>query len=85
MNMWFIFWRSLKRRATFITFLLFGNDVFSLISRPLIFVNFYKRVQSIQEQVNILNNTRPSIKEDVKPFSEEILFRVEVIASSFLI
>ena len=62
MNMWFIFWRSLKRRATFITFLLFGNDVFSLISRPLFFVNFYKRAQSIQEQVNILNNTRPSIK-----------------------
>ena len=53
----------------FITFLHFGNHVISPESRPLIFVYLYMRTQLIQKQiveydinVNILKNTRPSIK-----------------------
>ena len=63
------FWRWLKWRAIFITFLHFGNDVISPESRPLIFAYLCMRTQSIQKQiveydinVNILKNTRPSIK-----------------------
>ena len=40
-------------------------------------------VNSLLRPINILKNNRPSIKQDVK--SEEILFRVELIASSFVI
>ena len=32
-------------------FLLFGNDVISLESRPLIFVYLYLRIQSFQKQI----------------------------------
>ena len=50
-------------------FLLFGNDVISLESSPLIFMYLHTRTESIQEQiveydikVNNLKNTRPWIK-----------------------
>ena len=37
--------------VTLITFLLFGNDLISLESRPLIFAYLYTRTQSIQKQI----------------------------------
>ena len=59
----------------FIMFLLFGNDVISLELKPLIFMYLNTRAQSIQKQivqynvkVNILKNTWPSLKYDVKNF-----------------
>ena len=70
------FWRWLKWRAMFITFLLSSNDLY-----------LYKRIfwrkysLNILNLLNILKNTRPSLKREVKPFSEEILLRVELIAS----
>ena len=70
------FWRWLKWRAMFITFLLSSNDLY-----------LYKRIFWRKYSLNILNllnflkNTRPSIKWEEKPFSEEILLRVELIAS----
>ena len=74
------FWRWLKWRAMFITFLLSSNDLY-----------LYKRIFWRKYSLNILNllnflkNTRPSIKWEEKPFSEEILLRVELIASLSLI
>ena len=68
------FWRWLKWRAMFITFLLSSNDLY-----------LYKRIFWRKYSLNILKNTRPSIKWEVKPFSEEILLRVELIASLSLI
>ena len=38
-------------RVMFITFLLSGNDIISLESRPLIFMYSYTRTQSIQKQI----------------------------------
>ena len=70
------FWRWLKWRAMLITFLLSSNDLY-----------LYKRIfwrkysLNILNLLNILKNTRPSLKREVKPFSEEILLRVELIAS----
>ena len=70
----FFRWR-LKWPFMFTTFLLFRNDAISLESRPLNFVKLYTHTTSIQKQiveyhvkVNILKNTQPSIKEDVKNF-----------------
>ena len=74
------FWRWLKWRAMFITFLLSSNDLY-----------LYKRIFWRKYSLNILNllnflkNTRPSIKWEEKPFSEEILLFVELIASLSLI
>ena len=68
------FWRWLKWRAMFITFLLSSNDLY-----------LYTRIFWRKYSLNILKNTRPSIKREVKPFSEEILLRVELIASLSLI
>ena len=74
------FWRWLKWRAMFITFLLSSNDLYS-----------YKRILwrkyslTILNLLNILKNTRLPIKREVKSFSEEILLRVELIASLSLI
>ena len=70
------FWRWLKWGAMFITFLLSSNDLYS-----------YKRILwrkyslTILNLLNILKNTRLPIKREVKSFSEEILLRVELIAS----
>ena len=64
------FWQWLKRRAMFITFLLSSNDLY-----------LYTRIFWRKYSLNILKNTWPSIKWEVKPFSEEILLRVELIAS----
>ena len=70
------FWRWLKWGAMFITFLLSSNDLYS-----------YKRILwrkyslTILNLLNILKNTRLPIKREVKSFSEEILQRVELIAS----
>ena len=68
------FWRWLKWRAMFITFLLSSNDLY-----------LYTRIFWRKYSLNILKNSRPSIKWEVKPFSEEILLRVELIASLSLI
>ena len=74
------FWRWLKWRAMFITLLLSSNDLY-----------LYKRIFWRKYSLNILNllnflkNTRPSIKWEEKPFREEILLRVEIIASLSLI
>ena len=76
----FYFWRWLKWGAMFITFLLSSNDLYS-----------YKRILwrkysvTILNLLNILKNTRLRIKREVKSFSEEILLRVELIASLSLI
>ena len=64
------FWRWLKWRAMFITFLLSSNDLY-----------LYTRMFWRKYSLNILKNTRPSIKWEVNSFSEEILLRVELIAS----
>ena len=64
------FWRWLKWRAMFITFSLSSNDLY-----------LYTRIFWRKYSLNILKNTRPSIKWEVKPFSEEILLRLELIAS----
>ena len=37
--------------VTLITFLLFGNDLISLESRPLIFAHLHTRTQSIPKQI----------------------------------
>ena len=68
------FWRWLKWRAMFITLLLSSNDL-----------SLYTRIFWRKYSLNILKITRPSIKWEVKPFSEEILLRVELIASWSLI
>ena len=68
------FWRWLKSRAMFITFLLSSNDLY-----------LHTRIFWRKYSLNILKNSRPSIKWEVKPFSEEILLRVELIASLSLI
>ena len=68
------FWQWLKWRAMFITLLLSSNDLY-----------LYKRIFWRRYSLNILKNSRPSIKWEVKPFSEEILFRVQLIASLSLI
>ena len=64
------FWRWLKWRAMLITFSLSSNDLY-----------LYTRIFWRKYSLNILKNTRPSIKWEVKPFSEEILLRLELIAS----
>ena len=46
-----LFRRWWKWRAIFITFLLFGNDLISLESRPLIFVYLYTRSQIVKYDV----------------------------------
>ena len=70
------FWRWLKWHAMFIMFLLSSNDLY-LYTR----IFWRKYSLNILNFSNILKNTRPSIKREVKPFSEEILLRVELIAS----
>ena len=79
------FRRWLKWRTKFITFLLFGNDVISLKSRPLILVYLYARIQSIQKQI-VEYDIKSKYTEEYltidkvgtrKTYSEEILFRVE--------
>ena len=73
----------------FITFLLSGSDVISLESRPLIFMYSYIPTQSIQKQIvkYAVNSKYPEEYSTVdmsrkwKPFSEEILFCVELIPS----
>ena len=74
------FWRWLKWGAMFITFLLSSNDLY-LYTR----IFWRKYSLNILNLLNILKNTRPSIKWEVKPFSEEILLRVELMASLPLI
>ena len=77
----------------FIMFLLSGNDIISLESRPLIFMYSYTRTRSIQEHFVKYKVKRKYPKETStvdkvgceKLLSEEILFRVELIASSFFI
>ena len=77
----------------FITFLLFGNDVISLESRPLTFLYLYMRTQSLQKQIveYDIKSKYPEEYSSVdkvgreKTFSEETLFRVDLIASSFQI
>ena len=70
------FWRWLKWRAMFITFLLSSNDLY-------LHTRIFLRKYSLNNLnlLNFLKNTRPSIKWEEKPFSEEILPRVELIAS----
>ena len=70
------FWRWLKWRAMFITFLLSSNDLY-------LHTRIFWRKYSLNNLnlLNFLKNTRPSIKWEEKPFSEEILPRVELIAS----
>ena len=83
------FWRWLKRNVMFITFLLSGSDVISLESRPLIFMYSYIPTQSIKKQIvkYAVNSKYPEEYSTVdmsrkwKPFSEEILFCVELIPS----
>ena len=74
------FWRWLKWRAMFITFLLSSNDLY-------LYTHIFWRKYSLNilNLLNFLKNIRPSIKWEVKPFSEEILLRVELIASLSLI
>ena len=62
------FWRWLNWRAIFITFLLSSNDLY-LCTRI-----FWRKYS-----LNILKNTLPSIKWEVKRFGEEILLRVELL------
>ena len=74
-------------------FLLSGNDIISLKSRPLIFLYLYRHTQSIQKQIVEYNTkgkypeqyTNINKVESKKTFNKEILLHVEVIASSFLI
>ena len=68
------FWRWLKWGAMLITFSLSSNDLY-----------FDTRIFWRKYSLNILKNTRPSIKWEVKPFSEEILLRLKLIASLTLI
>ena len=70
------FWRWLKWRAMFITFLLSSNDLY-LYTR----IFWRKYSLNILNLLNFLKNTRPSIKWEEKPFSKEILLRVELSAS----
>ena len=74
------FWRWLKWRAMFITFLLSSNDLY-------LYTHIFWRKYSLNilNLLNFLKNIRPSIKWEVKPLSEEILLRVELIASLSLI
>ena len=74
------FWRWLKWHAMFITFLLSSNDLY-------LYTHIFWRKYSLNilNLLNFLKNIRPSIKWEVKPLSEEILLRVELIASLSLI
>ena len=77
----------------FIAFLLFGNDVISLESRPLIFIYLYTRTQSIRKEI-VQYNIKSKYPEEYstvdKVGRERLLARkscfcVELIAYSFLI
>ena len=62
----------------FMAFLLFGNDVTSLESKPLIFMYLYAHIQSIQKQIveyNIKSKCPEEYLTVVKEGCEKLLAR----------